>query len=75
MQALVKNLQLGVVNDKWLSQLTLNVLLNPEQQSLDLLNHLHDLLLCAVCQRLASGKGVLDPLDLLDADDHLFLCS
>ena len=75
MQALVKNLQLGVVNDKWLGQLALNILLHPEQQSLDLLNHLHDLFLCTVCQRLASGKGVLDPLDLLDADDHLFLRS
>ena len=73
MHALVKGLQLCVVNNQGLCQFALNILLNTEKQALNAANHLHDLLLRAIGEGSPGCKCVLDPLDLLNAHHDFFL--
>lgn len=61
------------MDDQRLGKFTFDVLFHSKQELLDARDHEHNLLLGAISQCLTASKGVLDALDLLHTDNHVFL--
>ena len=61
------------MDDQRLGQLTLDIFLNAKEKSLNLRNHLIDLILTTTVGQHGYSEGVLYPLDLPYTYDHVFL--